>query len=245
MKIFDGLHLVGSGMMGISHPFDCHVYLIDGGSELALIDTGWGQDNERILANIRAEGFDPARIGRIFLTHGHPDHAGGAVQLARVLGCEVLAAEEEVPGVLGITDEPPAAGPPKIAGEVSWLGTIADGDLVRVGGIEVRAIIVPGHSYASTCYLCRVGGRCCLFSGDTVFINGLVSFFNTPGCEISSYRRSIGKLAGLGVEALLPGHHLFTIGNGQANIDRAVRSFKEGRLPMYTGLMGSNRSLPG
>ena len=43
----DIVHLVGSGQSGFSltDPLDCHVYLLDGGSELALIDTGVGRDH--------------------------------------------------------------------------------------------------------------------------------------------------------------------------------------------------------
>ena len=82
---------------------------------------------------------------------------------------------------------------------------IADGDRIGLGKLEVTTIIVPGHSVASTCYLVDVAGRSCFFSGDTVFINGLVGILNSPGCDIGAYRRSIGKLSGLDVDALLPG----------------------------------------
>ena len=46
MQLTEFVHLVGSGQSGFSltDPLDCHVYLLDGGSELALIDTGVGRD---------------------------------------------------------------------------------------------------------------------------------------------------------------------------------------------------------
>ena len=58
------VHLVGSGQSGFSltDPLDCHVYLLDGGSELALIDTGVGRDTPAIAAEIKAAGFDPPDI---------------------------------------------------------------------------------------------------------------------------------------------------------------------------------------
>lgn len=90
----------------------------------------------------------------------------------------------------------------------------------------------------SVCYLTEAAGRTCLFSGDTVFINGLVGLLNCPGCNLEEYRRSIHKLAGLGVDALLPGHHLFTVAGGQAHLDRAVAHFKSIQLPPYIGLAG-------
>ena len=61
VKIADRIHLVGSGIMGfdLTDAYDCHVFLIDGGDELAIIDTGAGMGAERILANVQADGFDP------------------------------------------------------------------------------------------------------------------------------------------------------------------------------------------
>ena len=60
MQLTDIVHLVGSGQSGFSltDPLDCHVYLLDGGSELALIDTGVGRDTPAIAAQIEAAGFD-------------------------------------------------------------------------------------------------------------------------------------------------------------------------------------------
>ena len=62
MKLTDRIHLVGSGSLGfdLTDPFDCHVYLLDGGDELALVDVGAGMGAEAIVANVRAAGFYPA-----------------------------------------------------------------------------------------------------------------------------------------------------------------------------------------
>jgi glyoxylase-like metal-dependent hydrolase (beta-lactamase superfamily II) len=83
VRLTRGVHLVGSGEIGLSDPWDAHVYLLDGGSELALVDAGCGQRDslERILANVRDDGLDPARITTLLLTHWHPDHSGGAAAL--------------------------------------------------------------------------------------------------------------------------------------------------------------------
>ena len=80
--------MVGGGVtnaFGLSDDPDCHVYLIDGGDELALIDCGmaYGDSLERILGNVRAEGLDPARITKVIVTHYHMDHAGGAARFSR------------------------------------------------------------------------------------------------------------------------------------------------------------------
>ena len=87
MRLSERIYLVGSGSNGfdLTDPFDCHVYLLDGGDELALIDTGAGMGAEAIIANVKQDGFDPERIRHLVLTHGHGDHAGGAARLRRLL----------------------------------------------------------------------------------------------------------------------------------------------------------------
>ena len=51
------LHRVGGA--DLTHPLDCHVYLVDGGDELALVDAGAGPGAEAIVAAVRGAGFDP------------------------------------------------------------------------------------------------------------------------------------------------------------------------------------------
>ena len=88
MKLSERVHLVGSGSNGfdLTDAYDCHVYLINGGDELALIDVGAGMGAEAILANVRKDGLDPKRIKHVVLTHGHGDHAGGTARVRRLLG---------------------------------------------------------------------------------------------------------------------------------------------------------------
>jgi len=85
---------VGGGRFGfgLSAPLDCHIYLLDGGDELALVDAGIGGsvgDTQQILANIEAEGYDPDNVSTLLLTHYHADHAGGAAELRDALGLSV------------------------------------------------------------------------------------------------------------------------------------------------------------
>ena len=80
MQLTERVYLVGSGSVGfsITHSSDCHIYLIDGGDELALIDAGTGLGKDEILELIEAHGFSLDDVRYLFLTHYHADHAGGA-----------------------------------------------------------------------------------------------------------------------------------------------------------------------
>ena len=85
MKLSERTYLIGSGRNGfsLSDPLDCHVYLIDGGSELAVVDAAGRGAGAAV--EIERDGFDPARVAHIVLTHGHYDHAGGAAALHELL----------------------------------------------------------------------------------------------------------------------------------------------------------------
>jgi 7,8-dihydropterin-6-yl-methyl-4-(beta-D-ribofuranosyl)aminobenzene 5'-phosphate synthase len=58
--------------------------LIDGET---LFDTG--EDTERLMANLRAAGADPARIRRVVLSHADWDHVGGIGVLRHCPGATV------------------------------------------------------------------------------------------------------------------------------------------------------------
>ncbi len=98
MKLTDEVYIVGSGRngLGISDEYDCHVYLINGSGELALVDTGAGVETAQILDNVEADGFDAEDISSILLTHNHADHANGVYTLQSTLELSVMASSEEV-----------------------------------------------------------------------------------------------------------------------------------------------------
>ncbi|MEJ1959126.1 MAG: MBL fold metallo-hydrolase [Nitrosomonadales bacterium] len=58
-----------------------NAYLVNTGSKLVLIDTGGGKllgpTLGNLLVNLRASGYQPEQVDEIYLTHMHPDHAGG------------------------------------------------------------------------------------------------------------------------------------------------------------------------
>ena len=228
MRLSPRLYLVGSGEIGLSDPDDCHVYLLDGGGEYALIDAGSGTERSiaGILATMAREGLDPARLRTILLTHSHFDHAGGAGHFRERFGCRVVAPS----GERAFIEEPPDRSR-ACAVDLS----VDDGDTVRVGALTLTVRCVPGHSEATTAYMVDTPEGRLLFAGDIVFINGIIGLINYRGSDLAHYREHIGRLGGLGIDALLPGHLLFTLGDGQRHIDRAIQQLSEGFVPYSIG----------
>jgi glyoxylase-like metal-dependent hydrolase (beta-lactamase superfamily II) len=91
-------------------------------------------------------------------------------------------------------------------------GTLAIGDTV------FRVILTPGHSPGSLCFYCEE--KKLLISGDTLFYLG-VGRTDLPGGNMEALGRSIGKLASLDIEYLVPGH-----GEVVAGKDRIEKNFK-------------------
>jgi len=240
MKIMDNIYLVGSGQIGLSHLVDCHIYLIDGRDELALIDTGVGIEVEKIFANIEEDGFDPTKVKKVILTHIHADHAGGCREMKERLGCTIFAPKNEINLLERGTDEELGLilakqsgiySPDYVFSHCSVDVAVSNGDTIRVGELQLKAISIPGHSPGSTCYFLEHRGKRILFTGDVVFYDGKIGLLNYWGSNLADYRSYINRLASLSVDVLLPGHKLFTLREGQQHIDQAISSLKKLSVP--------------
>jgi len=64
---------------------------------VALIDAGWAKDGPHIKKAAECVFGADTRPASILLTHFHPDHAGSALQLARIWDCPVYVHPDELP----------------------------------------------------------------------------------------------------------------------------------------------------
>jgi len=240
LKIVPDIYMVGSGQIRLSNRMDSHVYLIDGEGELALIDAGVGVESERILENVRKEGFDLEQLRSVLVTHGHPDHAGGCRDIQARTGCSIVAPEYEDEVLEGKIDIEESINickrtgiyPPNYVFPRCQVDrVVSNGRKISIGKYEVTAIMVPGHSKGSTCYLLEQEGCRILFSSDVVFFGGTIGLGNWPGSNLDDYRQNIDRLADLRIDALLPGHFLWTLEAGQEHLDRAIQSLKLAWVP--------------
>ena len=236
MKIMDNVYLVGSGQIGLSHPFDCHIYLIDGEDELALIDTGAGVDVDLVLSNIEKDGLNPERIEKIIITHHHADHSGGCKRIKDITSARVYMHQDGAEFVEEGNEEKMGLVVAKRSGLYSSGYTftpfkvdcrIEDGQIITVGKLKLRAVHTPGHSKDSTCFYMDGGSRRMLFSGDVVLFEGKIGLLNRSGSNLEDYRKNFQKIASLPCDALLPGHGLFVIKEGRQYIEKASLALKK------------------
>jgi glyoxylase-like metal-dependent hydrolase (beta-lactamase superfamily II) len=105
---------------------------------------------------------------------------------------------------------------------------LAEGGVIRFGGVRLEVLHTPGHTEGSVCLVSHEAGV--LFSGDTLFTGGW-GRVDLPGGDPDAMVASLGRLASL-PDALrvLPGHGPgTTIGRERALLELVAR---EQRLPL-------------
>ena len=127
----------------------------DGG--FVLLESGPGSTLAALERGILRAGFDPGTLRAVFVTHVHLDHAGAAGELARRTGAFVAV---HPAGARHMADPSRLlASARRIYGDLMdplWgtmvpvpedrLRTVAHGETVRVGGLEIVALHTPGHA---------------------------------------------------------------------------------------------------
>jgi glyoxylase-like metal-dependent hydrolase (beta-lactamase superfamily II) len=240
--VTDRIWLVGSGMhgFGLTHPSDCHVWLVDGGSEAALIDAGSGVDTAAVLARIDRTAVPRERIRTLFVTHAHGDHGGGAAGLREALGVEVCASPE-VAAILRAGDERAASvhigraqgtyAPDYVYRAVDQVRVLADRERIRVGEVEVEVVATPGHATGHTAYLVHDGSRTDLFTGDTLLYGGVIILQDTWDCDLTAHLATIRRLGEHPHDGLFPGHLTFSVSDGSRHVRRALAALERGAIP--------------
>jgi glyoxylase-like metal-dependent hydrolase (beta-lactamase superfamily II) len=162
-----------------------NAYLVadEAGGTGVLIDGN--DDLEPLLEQAERDGIE---ITHILITHPHADHVAG-----------LAAAQEKLGGVPMVAHSDAAA---EIADEIAQ--TIADGETLSTGGLEIEAISTPGHATGHVALL--VNGSD-VFTADVLF-KGTVGGTMAPGASgFADLKSSVMRLMELPPETVVhPGH---------------------------------------
>jgi glyoxylase-like metal-dependent hydrolase (beta-lactamase superfamily II) len=243
MLISERLALVASLQFGIGSRYDCHVYAVRGDDGVVLLDAGCGLATESIVDEVR-RCWPDVSIRAIILTHSHADHANGAAKLQARTGCAVFAPDLSLEAVrqgddfaTGLAEAREQGGYPADLRmqPCPQAQPYSDRRAVRICGIDWMPLLVRGHSHDSHCLVTEIDGQRVLFSGDTIFYGAVLGVINREDSGMNGYRTDLPKLGSLRIDALLPGHGLFTLSRGQHHIDKALDLIRRGFLPRQIG----------
>src|ERR1700733_8375951 len=242
MKLTDEVYLVGGGDYGfnLSHRLYCHVYSIDCGEEIVLVDAGFGPCTDQILELMRGDGLDPARVSRIVITHYHADHVGGAAAMLRATRAELWALAEVADAIREADADQTGLAwaqsfgfyPKDYVWERSEVAhEYGDRDASPAGSLRLEAVATPGHCRGHYVLLLEGREKRYLFASDLVFWGGAIILQNVPDASVQEYAESMNRAAELEFDALLPGHHMISMTNGKRHVVTAANEFNRIGLP--------------
>ncbi|MCH8622407.1 MBL fold metallo-hydrolase [Undibacterium sp. TS12] len=161
-----------------------NAYLINTGKRLVLIDAGtgtlFGPTLGKLVNNLKASGYQPEDIDDVFLTHLHPDHAGGifinnAIQFKNAV---IHAEKHEADFWLSQKnmDNAPAASKSFFQGAMQSIQPYMQNQRFAAfeGNIEltpgVSSYASTGHTAGHTSYLVESEGKKLLLVGDLIHV---------------------------------------------------------------------------
>ena len=157
-------------------------YLLAGDERVAMIDCGMG--HAPVMPLIREVTRLPVTL---LLTHAHPDHYGAADEFDEIWlhrrDADILPEMESRFRSLGARPFP-----------MDRLRTFEDGAVFDLGGRQIRALPLAGHTPGS-CAFADEKTRA-LFTGDAIGSGEIVLMAVPMALSIASYRRSLEGFVG-------------------------------------------------
>lgn len=215
LRVSQDICMVGGA--DLSHPYDCSVYLVDGGQDMVLIDSGAGEGYELIVDNIRSLGLQPEKLKAVIATHCHIDHIGALSQFRREFGVQVIAHELDTKAIeTGIGSGAEYYGVGYQPCDVDVILRGSEGT-VQCGRYDLKWIHIPGHTPGSVAVYLDAGRRV-LFGQD---VHG--PYF-LKGSNTEQARISLQRLIDLEADILCEGH--FGVYEPKEEVRRYIEGYR-------------------
>lgn len=173
---------------------NCCIFFDDETRKAVVVDPGG--DVDRILAALKARDLT---VEAIWLTHGHIDHAGGAMDLKDALGVDILGPHVADAMLLErLEDQARMFGLPGRVRNCTPDRWLEDGDVLTLGDQSFEVIHAPGHAPGHVVFFNRAARF--LHAGDVLFA-GSIGRTDLPGGDHATLLATIReKILPLGDE---------------------------------------------
>jgi glyoxylase-like metal-dependent hydrolase (beta-lactamase superfamily II) len=237
-KVTERITLLGA-------PESC-VYHVDGGTEAVLIGGGMAYLAPRILPQIETFSLDARKIRKLIILHTHFDHCGLVPYLKKLWPWITVAASGQGKSSLsdakltkhiaglnqamiareGIEEEATRLGFEFTGIEVEEI--LKEGDRLLCGDVSIQILEVPGHSSCSIA--AYVPDEKALFASDSLGVHYPQFIFAAGNSNFDLYEKSLRRLAGLEVEAVLLEHFGAALGaEARSLLPKSVKAAEEAR----------------
>ena len=193
-------------------------------SDSLAVDPG---DGSLVLRTLQEHSLN---LKTILITHHHWDHVAGTMELKQKTGCKVIGGDKRrIPGIDSVVE---------------------DGQILPVGGGNVRVIATPGHTRTSMCYYMEPSAgneNGILWTGDTLFVGGCGRLLE---CDAQSMWESLQRLASLPQGTLVYCGHDYTLENYEfasgiepgnqvvkERLDQVTQLQKQGKLTVPSSIL--------
>ena len=223
IEINQGIYRLGS----THHNF----YVFAEGGKATVIDAGCSKEWLKLIAGLTTIGLGPHDVEAILITHAHADPIGFGRE-AEKNSVRVEVHRDEEPRALGTYEGRAAISPTQLPlwrpgtwrfliallrvgvtrqPRLKSVETFDDGDVLDLPG-KPRVVHTPGHTEGHSAFFIPSAGA--VFTGDALATRNLVgrnrlepqimpdAFHNDPVLN----RQSLGRLASLEADLVLPGH---------------------------------------
>jgi len=222
------------------------LYHVDGGKESVLIGGGMAYLAPQVLNQAETFAIDVKKLRRLLILHTHFDHCGLAPFLkkswpwikvsASQQGRSCLSDPKLTQYIAGLNQAMIAReGLEKEAAQLGFGFTgieveeiLKEGDRVPCGDLSIEILEVPGHSSCSiAAYVPELKA---LFASDASGVHYPGFIFSAGNSNFDLYERSLRRLAGLDVEAVLLEHYGAALGDeARSLLSQSIEAAKEAR----------------
>ena len=159
-------------------------YLVNTGSKLVMIDAGagvfFGPTLGKLIANLKASGYQPEQVDEIYITHMHSDHVGGLVNGDKIAFPNAVVRADRRDADFWLSkanmDTAPKEAKPVFEGAMASINPYIvagkfkpfDGNTDLVPGVS--AIATYGHTPGHTVYMVESQGQRLVLWGDLMHV---------------------------------------------------------------------------